>query len=66
MLGLRLAEGVDVARAERETGAAVWTREREKAAERLIRAGRLVRESDTLRIPKSAWLFADGVVRELL
>jgi len=66
MLGLRLAEGVDLARAERETGAVAFTRERERAAERLVRSGRLVRAGDTLRIPKSAWLFADGVVRELL
>jgi oxygen-independent coproporphyrinogen-3 oxidase len=66
MLGLRLAEGVDLARAARETGAPGFTPERERAAERLVRAGRLVREGDTLRIPKSAWLFADGVVRELM
>lgn len=66
MLGLRLAEGIDLARAGRETGAAGFTREREQSADRLVRAGRLVREGDTLRIPKSAWLFADGVVRELM
>jgi oxygen-independent coproporphyrinogen-3 oxidase len=66
MLGLRLAEGVDLARAAREAGALGVTREREKAAERLVRQSRLVREGDTLRIPRSAWLFADGVVRELM
>jgi putative oxygen-independent coproporphyrinogen III oxidase len=66
MLGLRLAEGVDLGRAERETGAVAWTPERERAAERLVRAGRLEREGERLRIPKSAWLFADAVVRELM
>jgi oxygen-independent coproporphyrinogen-3 oxidase len=66
MLGLRLAEGVDVARAARETGAVGWTRERERAAARLVQNGRLERNGDRLRIPKRAWLFADGVVRELM
>lgn len=66
MLGLRLAEGVDLERAAAETGATAWTRERERAAARLVQRGRLERSAERLRIPKSAWLFADGVVRELL
>lgn len=66
MLGLRLAEGVELERAAAETGAIGWTRERERAVERLVRNGRLVREGERLRIPKSAWLFADAVVRELM
>jgi oxygen-independent coproporphyrinogen-3 oxidase len=66
MLGLRLAEGVDLARAADDTGAVAWTGERERAAARLIRSGRLERDGDRLRIPKRAWLFADGVVRELM
>jgi len=66
MLGLRLAEGLDVAHAERETGALAWTAARERAAERLLAAGRLERQGDRLRIPADSWLFADGVVRELI
>jgi oxygen-independent coproporphyrinogen-3 oxidase len=66
MLGLRLADGIDLEHAAAETGATAWTSERERAAERLVRSGRLERSGDRLRIPKSAWLFADGVVRELL
>ncbi len=66
MLGLRLAEGIDVAALERETGAAMWTRERERAAVRLEQSGRLERQGDRLKIPRSAWLFADAVVRELM
>jgi putative oxygen-independent coproporphyrinogen III oxidase len=66
MLGLRLASGVDLARIARETGASAWTADRERAVERLVRAGRLEREGDRLRIPRGARLFADGVIRELM
>jgi oxygen-independent coproporphyrinogen-3 oxidase len=66
MLGLRLAEGIELERAARETGARGWTPERERAATRLVQRGRLERDGDRLRIPKSAWLFADAVVRDLM
>jgi len=66
MLGLRLAEGIDLEALERETGASGWTAERRRVAERLVRAGRLAVDGARLRIPRSAWLFADGVVRELI
>ena len=66
MLGLRLAEGIDLARAERETGAVAWTTARERASERLLAGGRLERQGQRLRIPADSWLFADGVVRELI
>ena len=66
MLGLRLAEGVDLEQLAHETGAPAWTSERRRAAERLERAGRLERRGQRLVIPKSAWLFADAVVRDLL
>ena len=41
MLGLRLERGVDVAAAALELGVAGWTPSREKAAARLVRAGRV-------------------------
>ena len=66
MLGLRLAEGVDLDALERDLGLQVWTQEREKAVARLARAGRIERRGARLVIPRSAWLFADGVVRELI
>ena len=66
MLGLRLASGLDLARAARETGATAWTADRERAVEGLVRAGRLEREGDRLRIPRGSRLFADGVIRELM
>jgi oxygen-independent coproporphyrinogen-3 oxidase len=66
MLGLRLAKGVDLGRVARETGEAAWTADRERAVERLVRAGRLERRGETLSIPRRAWLLADGVIRELI
>ena len=66
LLGLRLAEGVDLDEAARETGAPAWTDERERAISRLVRSGRLAREGSRITIPRDAWLFADGVIRELL
>lgn len=66
MLGLRLADGVDIAAAAARTGAAPWPPERQRAAQRLVERGRLVRDGEHLSIPKPAWLFADGVISELL
>jgi oxygen-independent coproporphyrinogen-3 oxidase len=66
MLGLRLAEGIDLAALERATGAAGWTHERRRSAERLARGGRLEIDGARLRVPRAAWLFADGVVRDLI
>jgi putative oxygen-independent coproporphyrinogen III oxidase len=66
MLGLRLADGVDVAAAAARTGAIMWTPERRRAAQRLVGRGRLLQDGDHLSIPKPAWLFADGVISELL
>ncbi|HEX6271847.1 MAG TPA: radical SAM family heme chaperone HemW [Polyangiaceae bacterium] len=66
MLGLRLASGVDLERLARETGATAWTADRERAVDRLVRAGRLVRSGETLSIPRGAWLVADGVIRDLI
>lgn len=66
MLGLRLASGVDLETIARETGESAWTADRERAIDRLVRAGRLEREGDRLRIPRQAWLVADGVIREIM
>jgi oxygen-independent coproporphyrinogen-3 oxidase len=66
LLGLRLARGVDLAELARETGASAWTADRERAAERHVRAGRLERQGEILRIPRRAWLFSDGVIRDLI
>jgi putative oxygen-independent coproporphyrinogen III oxidase len=66
MLGLRLAEGVDVERAAARTGASMWTSERRRSARRLIERGQLQEDGPRLSIPKPAWLFADGIISQLL
>lgn len=65
MLGLRLREGLDLAEAAQQTGAVAWTREREAAAEKLVRKGRLVREGDRIRVPREAWIWVDDSAAEL-
>lgn len=64
MLGLRLREGVDAMSLEREFEN-VWPTKR-PLIERLLTQGRLEVESGRLRIPYTHWLFADGVVAELV
>jgi putative oxygen-independent coproporphyrinogen III oxidase len=66
MLGLRLAEGVDLDEVAARTGGSAWTAARERAARRLVERGRLIREGSRLLIPKPAWLFSDGIIAELL
>ena len=65
MLGLRLAEGVDLARAGADLGIDPWTPERLRADRRLVERGRLTREGDVLRIPRAAWLFTDDIAARL-
>jgi oxygen-independent coproporphyrinogen-3 oxidase len=66
MLGLRLAEGVDVERAAERTGAEMWTSARLRAVRRLVERGRLLQTGPRLSIPKAAWLFSDGIISELM
>jgi oxygen-independent coproporphyrinogen-3 oxidase len=66
LLGLRLAEGVDLDALARATGIDPRTPERKRAIEKLVRADRLVEDGPRLRIPEHAWLFADAVIRELV
>jgi oxygen-independent coproporphyrinogen-3 oxidase len=66
MLGLRLAEGIDIAAAARALQIDPWNEPRKKAADRLIARGRLEMSGARLRIPKESWLFADGTIAELI
>src|SRR6185437_644971 len=59
MLGLRVADGIDLAAAGKDLGIDPWTPERTRAADRLVERGRLERTGDALRIPRAAWLFTD-------
>ena len=65
MLGLRVAEGVDLTAAGNDLGLDPWTRARLRAVDTLIERKRLVREGDVLRIPPAAWLFADDTAARL-
>jgi putative oxygen-independent coproporphyrinogen III oxidase len=65
MLGLRLAEGVDLGRAGVDLGIDPWTPERLRSIDRLVERGRLRRDGDVLTIPRAAWLFADDVAARL-
>jgi oxygen-independent coproporphyrinogen-3 oxidase len=65
MLGLRVAEGVDLQRAARELGIDPWSTERLRTIDRLSERGRLLREGDVLRVPREAWLFTDDTASRL-
>ena len=66
MLGLRLAEGLDLQAAAEELGVPALPPERQRALDRLSQRGRVQTSSGRLRIPKPQWLFADGIISELL
>ncbi|HEY5373838.1 MAG TPA: radical SAM family heme chaperone HemW [Polyangiaceae bacterium] len=66
MLGLRLADGVDLERAAEELGATLWTPERARARDRLLTQGKLRVEDGRTLIPKQHWLFADGIIAGLM
>jgi oxygen-independent coproporphyrinogen-3 oxidase len=66
MLGLRLAEGFDLETAAEELGVEALPTERRAAFNRLRAAGRIELDRRRLRIPKSNWLFADGIISELM
>ena len=65
MLGLRIAEGVDLARAGAELGIDPWTPERLRTIDALEGRKRLERDGDVLRIPRAAWLFSDDTAARL-
>ena len=65
MLGLRLAEGVDLARASADLGIDPFTPERLRAIDRLTERGRITRTGDVFTIPRAAWLFTDDIASRL-
>jgi putative oxygen-independent coproporphyrinogen III oxidase len=66
MLGLRLADGVDLERAAEELGVPLWTPERVRARDKLVAQGKLTLRGPVALIPKAKWLFADGIISELM
>jgi oxygen-independent coproporphyrinogen-3 oxidase len=65
MLGLRTHEGIDLERAASQLGVDPWPSHRKREADRLCAAGRLERNGGHLRVPKTAWTFADGTAATL-
>jgi oxygen-independent coproporphyrinogen-3 oxidase len=66
MLGLRLADGVDLERSAAELGTALWTPERARARDKLAAQGKLTVHGGVVSIPKNQWLFADGIIAQLM
>lgn len=66
MLGLRLAEGFDLEASAAELGVPPLPAARERSLQRLLKTGRVELDRRRLRIPKPQWLFADGIISELL
>jgi putative oxygen-independent coproporphyrinogen III oxidase len=66
MLGLRLADGVNLEAAASELETALWTPERTRARDKLVAQGRLTLRDGVVSIPKSQWLFADGIIAQLM
>jgi oxygen-independent coproporphyrinogen-3 oxidase len=66
MLGLRLRAGLDLEAAAGSLGIRAFRSDgRRRALERLAKAGRIEVEGSRVRIPKQAWVFADGIAAEL-
>ncbi len=66
MLGLRLAQGIDLEGAAAALGAPLWTRDRARARDRLLDQGKLTLDRGVATIPKRHWLFADGIIAALM
>ncbi|HEY1956512.1 MAG TPA: radical SAM family heme chaperone HemW [Polyangiaceae bacterium] len=65
MLGLRVAEGLDLAAAGDDLGVDPMTPERRRTIDALVARGRLEVDGARLRIPPRAWLFADDTAARL-
>jgi oxygen-independent coproporphyrinogen-3 oxidase len=65
MLGLRLADGLDLRAAGDDLSVEPFTDERAREIERLVSGGRLSREGDRLVIPREGWLWTDDTAARL-
>ncbi|HYO94109.1 MAG TPA: radical SAM family heme chaperone HemW [Polyangiaceae bacterium] len=66
MLGLRLAEGVDLDHTRASCGADVLTPERRRAIAKWVDRGALYLHGNRLGLRKSHWLLADGIISDLM
>ncbi|MFT3772200.1 MAG: hypothetical protein QM820_42905 [Minicystis sp.] len=65
MLGLRLADGLDLEQAAGSLGVPAWPPSRRKAADKLLARGRLELSGGRIRVPARARIWTDGVAAEL-
>jgi len=65
MLGLRLAEGIDLEEAALDLGIDPLPAERQNALRRLIDTGRIAREGNRLRVPQAMRGLVDGISASL-
>jgi oxygen-independent coproporphyrinogen-3 oxidase len=65
MLGLRLAEGLDLEAAASELGVPAWPAARRRAADKLVARGKLEVTGGRVRVPAKARLWTDGVAADL-
>jgi putative oxygen-independent coproporphyrinogen III oxidase len=65
MLGLRLAEGFDVAQAEEDLTTVIRTPARERAVAKMVSRERLAVDGARWHVPKRRWLLVDGTAAEL-
>jgi oxygen-independent coproporphyrinogen-3 oxidase len=65
MLGLRLADGLDLAACKEDLGLDPFSPERSREIDRLVTKGRLVREGGRLKVPREAWLWTDDTAARL-
>lgn len=66
LLGLRLAEGVDVEAQASALGVNPWPAERQSARDDLLRRGQLGRVGSGYAIPSEHWLHADAIIARLM
>lgn len=66
MLGLRLAEGVDLQALEDGLGVALCTAGRDRRINRLVQRGRLWRDGWRIGIPRRAWIWENDTVASLV
>jgi len=66
MLGLRLAEGVDIDAAGQDAGLRGWTAAREREVSRLLRLGRICKSQNRVWIPRREWIWENDTTARLL
>ncbi len=65
--GKKVVDGVNLDAEAAALGVSAWPRARARSRDRLLAQGRLeLTGTGALRIPPAHWLFADGIIADLL